>query len=282
MPCYHPISLKRPSAKRGRIVVPCGRCIGCRLERARQWTKRCMDEALFHKDNVFVTLTYRDNDLPMGNMEATLVPRDLELFWKRLRKEYGNGIRYFACGEYGERTRRPHYHACVFGLDFKDKVLHSTKNDINLYRSDSLDDIWGYGHCVIGDVTFESAAYVARYIIAKKSGPQAKFYEELGIEPEFVRMSRRPGLGSEWYEKYHSDIWPHGRMIVNGKASSPPRFYVDRLKKANPLEHEIQSNRRAFASEKKYWTDKDKGAPNLKMKERVKKSQLNDLTRDSI
>jgi len=155
MPCYHPISLTRKNAKRGFMTVPCGRCIGCRLERSRQWALRCMHELEFHKCNSFVTLTYRDNDLPMGNMEATLVPDDLMLFWKRLRKEYGNGIRYFACGEYGERTRRPHYHACIFGVDFKDRKVFSTKGDFTLYTSDTLDSIWGYGHCIIGDVSFE-------------------------------------------------------------------------------------------------------------------------------
>lgn len=282
MPCYHPIQLSRKSLKRGHITVPCGRCIGCRLERSRQWALRAEHERHYHKDSCFVTLTYRDSELPMGNLAATLVPRDLELFWKRLRKEYGNGIRYFACGEYGERTSRPHYHAIIFGLDFQDKKLHSTKGDFNLYTSDSLDRIWGYGNCIIGDATFESAAYVARYIVDKKTGPKAKVYTEKGIEPEFCRMSRRPGLGARWFDEYKTDIFPHGKMMIRGKKCRPPRYYLDRLEKHDPMEAEIQAKRRKYEGELKYWKDYDKGAPKLSTRERVKKSQLKDLTRDSV
>jgi len=282
VPCYKPLSLKRQTTKRGHIVVPCGHCIGCRLERSRQWAVRCDHERQMSEHSAFITLTYRDCDLPFGDKEPTLVPRDFTLFMKRLRKRYGNGVRFFACGEYGERTRRPHYHACIFGVDFADKVLHSTTDSGDLYSSDTLDDIWGYGHCVIGDVTFESAAYVARYIVDKKTGPEAKVYTDLGIEPEFVRMSRMPGLGSSWYEKYHGDIFPFGRLVVRGVKTRPPNYYLMKLKRSNPLEHEIQTSRRAFEADLKYWSDKDKGAPQLSTKHRVKKAQIKSLTRDDI
>lgn len=282
LPCYSPIQLKRKSAKHGFSVFSCGNCIGCRLERSREQAMRCMHESFLHDDNCFVTLTYRELELPHGESGPILVPRDLELFWKRLRKEFGNGIRYYACGEYGERTHRPHYHACIFGLDFEDKTYEDTKGDFDYYHSDTLDRIWGYGRCIIGDVSFESAAYVARYITAKKTGPLKKFDDDMGITPEFVRMSRRPGLGAGWFEKFKSDIFPHGGILVRGKRSRPPRYYLDLLRRMDPFEAEIQSARRLHAQEVKYWHDYDVGAPKLSTRYRVLKKRINILTRGSI
>lgn len=283
MPCYHPLQLERKAYKRGFLIVPCGRCIGCKLERSRQAAMRCMHEASLKPDNCFVTFTYRESELPHGFSGPILVPRDLQLFWKRLRKEFtGVTIRYYACGEYGERTHRPHFHACIFGFDFKDKTYEDTKDGFDYYHSDTLDYIWGLGRCIIGDVSFESAAYVARYITTKKDGVLKKFDDDMGITPEFVRMSRRPGIGAGWFDKFKSDMFPHGGLLVRGKRSRPPRYYLDRLAKVDPLEAEIQSARRRFAQEQKYWYDYEIGAPKLGTKERVKKSQLNVLTRGAI
>lgn len=281
MTCYQPSSIKRKNSKRGRICFPCGHCTGCRLEKSRQWAMRCMHEASMHKESCFVTLTYNEGNLPYGDQEIpTLNPIDIEKFWKRLRREYGNGIKYYACGEYGERTNRPHYHACIFGVDFQDKKLCSlTERGDKTYTSDILDTIWGLGNCVIGDVTFESAAYVARYVMKKQLGKKAEMYKRLGIVPEFARMSRRPGIGAGWYDKYQKEVYPFGFVRARGNKSKPPRYYQKLLERVNPLEAEIQSKRRQFEAEKKYWHSQDVGAPKLSAQERVKKSQIKSLKR---
>jgi len=264
MACYFPMKLYRsPSgpndngkwplvakANENAITVPCGRCIGCRLERSRQWAIRCINEASMHEKNAFITLTYNQDKIIYGkSTTGTLVLEDLQKFWKRLRKELGkNGtfIRYFACGEYGDTTNRPHYHACLFGFDWPDKVLYSVKNGNNLYSSDMLNNIWGNGNCYSGDVTFESAAYVARYIMKKHLGRDSDYYEKEGIAPEFVAMSRRPGIGTKWFEKYHSDVINNDIMVINGKETKPPKFYDKLTESLNPEQYHLNKNLRKF------------------------------------
>lgn len=217
------------------MAVPCGRCVGCRLERARNWTIRILHEAQMHRDNCFLTLTYDNEHLVYGHKQATLVKDDLQRFWKRLRKVVGNGVRYFACGEYGELGGRPHYHACLFGADFEDKALFSTEGGNDLYTSDTLDRVWGHGFTSVGALTPGSAAYTARYILGKKLGKEAVYYEEQGIEPEFVVMSRGGrsgrGIGSGWFDKYATDVYPVDRVILEGGAKSRPPRYYDNLRK---------------------------------------------------
>ena len=139
--------------------IPCGQCIGCRIERSRQWAIRCYHEASLHAENSFVTLTYNDTNLPANNCVSV---RELQLFMKRLRKRFGAGIRFYGCGEYGDLTGRPHYHICLFNFSPPDLTLYKITNDQRLYSSKSLDTIWGKGYTLTGDVTFQSAAYVAR------------------------------------------------------------------------------------------------------------------------
>lgn len=153
------------------VTFACGQCIGCRLERSRQWAIRCVHEASQHERNCFVTLTYDDKHLPA---DRSLKLRHFQNFMKKLRKKYGAGIRFFHCGEYGEKFRRPHYHALIFNHDFDDKILWSKNRGSPLYISESLDSLWEFGFATIGDVTFESAAYVARYITKKVNGELAK------------------------------------------------------------------------------------------------------------
>ena len=149
------------------LQLPCGQCGGCRVERSRQWAMRCVYESSLHADNCFITLTYADNPI-------TLRDKDLTNFWKRLRQKLGvKSLRYFACGEYGEQFSRPHYHACVFGWRPCDLELLSVRDSISLYKSRFLSDTWGLGHVTVGDVTFESAAYVARYVLKKVNFSQA-------------------------------------------------------------------------------------------------------------
>lgn len=205
------------------VEIPCGRCIGCRLERSRQWAMRCVLESQLYERNVFVTLTYRDSDLPP---DGSVSVRALQLFLKRLRKRYSDErIRFFACGEYGSRKFRPHYHLLLFNHDFDDATLWSRRNGQRLFRSSVLEELWPYGFSTIGDVTFESAAYCARYILKKVTGEDARaHYGERN--PEFVTMSRKPGLASAWFDKYKSDVYPGDRVVLRGGLSLvPPKFF---------------------------------------------------------
>lgn len=239
------------------VTLPCGRCIGCRLERSRQWAIRISHEASLYDKNCFITLTYKPEKLPD---DGSLNVRHFQLFMKKLRKKYGQKIRFFHCGEYGENLGRPHYHACLLNHDFPDKVLHRiTERGDHIYRSPALEELWPDGFSEIGSVTFDSAAYAARYITKKITGDPADDHYQ-GKKPEYTTMSRRPGIGVPWLEKYKTDVFPHDYIVARGKKLPVPRFYNQRYemeapekyekikrkrllkaaaqKRANPLEHE--------------------------------------------
>lgn len=146
---------------------------------------------------------------------------------RKLAKIPKPGIRFFHCGEYGEMLGRPHYHACLFNFDFDDKVLWSVNQGHRFYISPSLSKLWPYGHSLISDVTFESAAYVARYVVKKINGEAAVEHYK-GLKPEYVTMSRRPGIGRGWYDKFKDDVYPHDYTVIRGKKVHPPKFY-DRI-----------------------------------------------------
>lgn len=249
MPCYGPLVAYRSksvnkSGKRSLVFkkseglpnselkIPCGQCIGCRLERSRQWAMRCVHEAQLHADNAFITLTYEDKHLPPG---GSLEPEAFQLFMKRLRKAISpERILFFACGEYGSKYGRPHYHACIFGYGFPDRRLWSRRRDIALYRSDLLEKCWQFGLSSVGDVTFESAAYVARYIVKKWLGSDAaEHYQRVdcdtgeitSVEPEFTRMSLRPAVGKKWFEQYTTDVYPSDEVVLRGRKMRPPKYY---------------------------------------------------------
>ena len=180
MSCVHPLSAyqctdgsivfdeRRKHDISRSLQLPCGQCIGCRLERSRQWAMRCLHEAQLHENNCFITLTYDDAHLPG---DRSLHYSDFQKFLKRFRKSLGGAkIRYYMAGEYGEKFGRPHWHACIFGYDFHDKKLFKrTAAGSLIYTSEHLKKLWPFGHSSIGDVTFESAAYVARYIIPTRN-----------------------------------------------------------------------------------------------------------------
>lgn len=267
MPCYSPLHGYRArtltaNGKRGIVfnvkdgfsdmplTVPCGQCLGCRLERSRQWAVRLLHEKTQHDLAVFVTLTYDDDHLPE---DGSLHKEHFQLFMKRLRKRHGAQIRYFHCGEYGEQGRRPHYHAILFGIDFADRKLHSTNGSGNkLYSSDTLAKTWGHGFCLIGDVTFESAAYVARYVVKKVTGEMAESHyrhvlpdgEVVNLEPEYVTMSRDPPIGGGWFDKFASDVFPADRVVINGKECQPPRIYRKLLEKRDEQMAKVLKYRR--------------------------------------
>lgn len=214
------------------LSLPCGICMGCRLERSRQWATRCMHEASLHEDNSFITLTYDPKFLPS---DGSLVKSHFQLFMKRLRGAYSDKkIRYYQCGEYGDNFGRPHYHACLFGFDFPDKVFWKSVNDERLYTSDSLERLWGMGFCTIGSLTFESAAYVARYCTKQVNGSAAVEHYQ-GRQPEYATMSLKPGIGAGWYQKWKSDCFPSDYLVVNGVKCKPPRYYDKRLEKEDPI-----------------------------------------------
>lgn len=209
--------------------------MGCRLERSRQWAVRCVHEASLHADNCFVTLTYDDEHLPG---DGSLEPRDVTLFLKRLRKR--GRFRYLYCGEYGETRQRPHYHALLFGREFADKVrCEDAKSGAPQYESAELSGVWGCGRATVAALTFESAAYVARYCVQKVNGDLAEGHyarvspltgEIIQVLPEFGRMSRRPGIGRGWIERYHDEVYPSDEVIARGHPSKPPRYYDAYLK----------------------------------------------------
>lgn len=262
---------------------PCGQCIGCRLERSRQWAIRCVHEASLYDQNCTLTLTYDDEHLPEN---GSLHYRDAQLFFKRLRKKYGRNIRFYLGGEYGETTKRPHYHIALFNFDFADKQYFSkTAQGHKLYTSEELNKLWGKGpNNTIGALTFESAAYIARYIMKKQTGQfAAEHYtrltedgELIQLKPEFNNMSRRPGIGSRWLEKFQTDVYPHGAVVHNGAEGPPPRYYDKWFKKQEPEKYEEMKKKRMRNAVK---TSKDKTERRLKVREKVKKAQLSMLKR---
>jgi len=224
------------------LEISCGQCMGCRLERSRTWAVRISNEASLYEKNCFITLTYSPENLPSG---GSLVVSHYQLFMKRLRKKYGTKIRFFQCGEYGEQLGRPHYHACLLNFDFPDKkpFRKSSRGD-QTYRSASLEELWPYGHSEIGSLTFESAAYVARYITKKITGPRADSHynrvdaetgEIIALKPEYTTMSRRPGIGLPWLQKFSSDVYNYDQLVIRGGAKvPPPRFYNNQYEVMNP------------------------------------------------
>lgn len=229
------------------IQVPCGQCIGCRIDRSRQWANRCMLELQYHDSAYFVTLTYDEFHVPTSyysdpatgeaHTSMTLCKRDFQLWMKRLRKKFSEDkIRFFACGEYGSETHRPHYHAIVFGLHLNDlekyKTVRLGESYYTYYNSDSIQETWPNGYVVVGEVTWESCAYVARYVTKKLSGPQAEFYKQFNLVPEFSDMSRRPGIARQYYDEHGKEIYDHAYINIStpkgGKKFKPPRYF-DRL-----------------------------------------------------
>nr|QXN72778.1 MAG: replication initiator protein [Microvirus sp.] len=273
MPCYHPLKGFRSrtvnsSGKRSIVFnesegfkdlpvqLPCGRCIGCRLERSRKWAVRCVHEMSLYEDNCFITLTYSPENYPP---DGSLQVKHFQDFMKRLRswwtskqralsvpRRLRGKIRFFHCGEYGEKFFRPHYHAILFNFDFPDKEpFKRSPSGEMLFRSSILEKLWGKGFCSIGQANFETAAYVARYILKKVSGDAAdEHYDivdrrtgEIFLErkPEYVTMSRNPGIGKPWFDKFKSDCFPSDFVVIGGKKFSIPKFYDDLLGKEDPV-----------------------------------------------
>lgn len=242
-----------------RIDIPCGQCIGCRLEYSRQWAIRCMLEADYYDRNYFVTFTYDDAHLPAPAMKldqetgevlgwysrSSLEKSAVSKFMKDLRsylKYHYNyeGVRFYACGEYGDKTKRPHYHLILFNCpdmqiyEFSDfRKRNNLPEGYALYNSKIVDKIWKNGYAVFAEVNFDTCAYVARYVMKKKKGKASSFYEENGIIPEFTVCSRRPGIAYKHYQDNRDRIYEFDEIPLtkaDGRAMRvrPPRYF-DRL-----------------------------------------------------
>lgn len=241
-----------------------------------------------HKRNCFITLTFNNEHLPG---DRSVNKRHLQLFFKRLRKKLPGEIRYFACGEYGEQKNRPHYHALIFGYDFPDKELFSTRDGIPLYTSKLLQTVWPFGFSTIGEATFESAAYVARYVMKKRKGDpdqkdkngitNAQHYELVdpvtgevtNLEPEFALMSRRPGIGKDWLVKYKGDT-DKDYITVRGQKMSLPKYYDNLLAVWDEEDMAKRKLKRVHSINLKEATDE-----RLAVRKAVKEASLNFLPR---
>lgn len=284
MPCFHPILVNKRGFTDLKVQVACGRCIGCRLDRSRDWATRCVHESKLHEDSCFATFTYDDSHLPPG---GTLVLRHFQLFMKRLRKARGSGIRFFHCGEYGETSGRPHYHALLFGVSFPDRKQCS-RGDFPLYSSKELDALWGLGTCTLGALTAQSAAYCARYVMKKVTGDLAPDHyryidpatgEVHQLAPEYATMSRRPGLGSAWLHKHLGDVYPDDFCATrDGKQVPVPVYYDKLLKRLSPTTFdEIKARRLEYAQQPRQL--KNSTPARLHVRETVKKAAISTLRR---
>lgn len=248
------------------LEVSCGQCIECRLEHSREWAVRMMLESKDYKDNYFVTLTYDDEHLPRNEIYVdgswipgygTLDPDSTSSFMKNLRSTYDyryhhNGIRFYCCGEYGDELLRPHYHFILFNLPINDLQYYSlTQSGYPMFESKLLSDVWKCGNVRISKVSFETCAYVARYVTKKVTGESKDaYYQSLGQVPEFSRMSRRPGIGAAYYDRMKDVIYRDDKLYLPGEKGPivvrPPKYY-DKLFEAYDAEaHENIKETRIF------------------------------------
>lgn len=286
------------------INVPCGHCVGCRLDKSRQWADRMMLELDHSKTAIFVTLTYDPLNVPVacslddGSVLFTLDKRDVQLFMKRLRKAFsGREIRFYLAGEYGSQTHRPHYHAILFGLslaDFPD-LRSVSKNSFGqfLYTSEKMYSIWKLGNVALADVSWQTCAYVARYCV-KKLGDDVscETFESFGVQPEFSLMSRKPGIAG-FYALEHPDlIYMSKQYFSDPNGVSPrtscttPKFVFQKLELTNPeLFDKIKTQRQIYARDKELLalsrTDLDFFEYN-KVKENNHERRCFGLVRDSL
>lgn len=269
---YSDDSLKLPFKE-----IPCGKCIGCRLEYSRQWANRLMLEMEYHEFAYFVTLTYSDDFLPRNPVtdvngqvigwSQSLRKSHLSKFMKHLRKHFGDGIRFYGAGEYGKKTLRPHYHLILFGLSLDDlKLYKRNRQGDSLYTSKSLERCWSnyvgvrsdgikyydkIGHVVVAPASWETCAYTARYVTKKMSGEFEEKFKELNMELPFSLCSRRPGIGHQWYVD-HPDLFDYEYINLKTKTKGlkfrPPKYFERLYDIDEPVKSfERREKRREFA-----------------------------------
>ena len=221
-------------------IVACGKCVSCLQAKSNEWAFRCVQESKKYKDNCFVTLTYNDTFLPDN---GSLCRRDLQLFIKRLRKHiYPQKLRVFYCGEYGKKGSRPHYHIILFGWKPDDlRFFQVDKKKQVLYRSETLERLWAYrffdddqkcfdyasyGFVSVGELTFDSCKYCAKYLQKLQPAPS-------GCVPAFTGQSLKPGLG---FDAIKPEILTNNGLYYNGKAISIPRYFIKKLAEGHDLD----------------------------------------------
>lgn len=290
MACYVPLQAWRLANgsvvfhERGDVVrsllVPCGRCVGCRLDYAASWEVRIIHESKLWARNCGVTLTYDEAHIAS---DRSLVYRDFQLFMRRLRKEFrGTRIRFFVAGEYGDDKNRPHFHVVLFNVDFTEdrEFWRETELGFRVYRSKILECLWPFGSSEICDLSPEWANYVARYICKKVTGDKADWHyrrmdlatgELTWVVPEFCRMSLKPGIGADWFKRYHAEVTVRDACVVQGTRKRVPRYYDKLLKKMDPtLLEDLQYGRDVRARSR----FEDNTVERLKVKETVAEARL--------
>lgn len=247
-------SPKKHSKQYPTFQLPCTKCLSCRLENARETAVRCIHEAQMYQNNAFLTLTYKE--LPNGINKLDY--RHMQLFMKRLRKHiftnfiksygrenwnllskseqreiYGNiKISSFMVGEFGEKTKRVHWHCLIFNWRPSDlQNYYTTDRGDRVFTSRELDELWSYGDCTVGEVTFESAGYCARYAAKKLTHGHDGEHE---YEP-IAKRSSHSAIGKKWIEKYYKDVFNLGYVVLpTGATCAIPRYYERWLKKTHP------------------------------------------------
>lgn len=251
MGCHHPLTafkaggtirFKKPEpgtfSEYAELQLSCRQCLGCRIDRENEWSVRLMHEASMHEPhtNHFITLTYNDQNLPWDN---SLDHSHFQKFIRSLRKKTGAKLRFFVAGEYGEQESRPHYHAVIFGLELKDLRQVGKRS----YRSKFLEETWGKGIVDIGDkVTKAACRYIAGYMLKDSTGqwkvdwqwPNRITGEMMPRQKPYARMSTRPGIAKQWFEKYKTDVFPNDYVVMEGKKVATPAYYRRMLKEVDP------------------------------------------------
>nr|QJB19071.1 MAG: replication initiator protein [Microvirus sp.] len=269
------------------MVVPCGGCIGCRVTRSREWAIRSVHEASLYRNNCFLTLTYSPQFLPShGSLEKDIFPSFMKRFRERVAGSSRAGIRVFYVGEYGEKLQRPHYHACIFNYDFPDKIAFKQDRGFTIYRSPLLEELWPFGHSAIGSLTYESAAYVARYVTKKITGKgqldhylyvDASTGECFSLLPEFSQPSLKPGIGADWFDRYWSDVYPSDFVVHKGRKFPPPRYYDKLLKIRDPDLYDAVKSKRTLDADSRA---NDNTSERLAVREQVFRSRVQRLVRN--
>lgn len=257
MSCYKPLcgfltasggvvfsELKRHGDITRDIAIACGQCIGCRYRRASDWELRVMHEASRHEETCFVTLTYGRDQLPAN---GSLCHDDFQRFMKRVRKVYGP-VRFYMCGEYGPKELRPHYHACLFGVSFRElrSVLGRSASGQVYFDQPVLRALWKHGRVSVQDLTAETAGYCARYIMKKVLGKDADAaYTRVdndgcivSVDAEYSAMSLKPGIGASWFDKYGAGVYPNDFVVSGGVKRTPAKYYDKLIRRRNAEQFE--------------------------------------------
>lgn len=226
--------------------IACGQCIGCKIQRSKDWAIRCTNEMYHHEQSSFLTFTYRDENLPEnGSLHKQHLTTFFKSYRKWLQRNSKNKIRYYACGEYGTKLDRPHYHALIFGHEFEDREPKFRKNGATYYVSKQLEKLWPHGNCIIAEACMGTAAYIAKYVTKKINGDQADSHYEiineetgeiLHLQSEYTVMST--GIGRQWLDDFYKTELAKGFITHEGVKFRIPRYYMDRLEKLDSGLHQ--------------------------------------------